>query len=112
MRALLKWAGVKPPVEVTDGYVPLPQFDVVRLSMTRPPCRLLRDDTDSRAGPEVVVNFPTAGYATRRGRTVLGAGQVVSGKRAALGAKAGVPAAVPDRRLAVTGGSSVGSGDA
>jgi hypothetical protein len=77
MMALLRWGQVRPQVEVTDGFVRIPQFDVVRFTDDGAiHAALIRDDTDSRRGPEVVANFTQAGYGydVRDGR-YLGEGK-------------------------------------
>ena len=113
MRALLKWGGVKPQVEVTDGYVPVPQFDVVRFADDQAlHAALLRDDSDSRRGPEVVVNFPREGYAYDvRGGQYLGQGK--SFKVSVPRWKPALVSLLPCRidALTVTGGGAVRSGE-
>jgi len=77
MRALLKWGGVKPEIEITDGFVPLRQFDVVKFRDDKAiHAAIIRDDTDSRKGPEVVLNFERSAHAydVREGR-YLGEGK-------------------------------------
>ncbi len=113
MRALLKWGQVKPQVEVTDGYVPLPQFDVVRFVDDRAwHAAILRDDTDSRKGAEVVVNFAQEGHAYDvRDKQYLGYGK--SFKVSVPRWRPKLLSLLPGRidEVTVTGGASVKAGE-